>query len=53
MKIISKKEFTNLNDRHALKMSKDENIQKDVNLLVKADKNYRWFIKIHGWVSQF
>ena len=52
MKILSKKEFTNLNDRYALKMSKDKNIQKDaINLLVKADKNYRW-VHQNTWMGE-
>ena len=52
MKILSKKEFLNLNDRYAFKMSKDINIQKDAtNLLVKADKNYRW-VHQNTWMGE-
>ena len=52
MKIISKKEFLNLNARYAFKMSKDKNIQKEaINLLVKADKNYRW-IHQSTWMGE-
>ena len=52
MKIISKKEFLNLNARYAFKMSKDKNIQKEaINLLVKADKNYRW-VHQNTWMGE-